>query len=37
MRATAAADTVTASKTAKYPELAKTRHFVPIVIETCGA
>ena len=36
-RATAAADRAAASKTAKYTDLAKTHHFVPIAVETGGA
>ena len=35
-RATAAADRAAANKTAKYTDLAKTHHFVPIAAETGG-
>ena len=36
-RATAAADRAAANKTAKYTDLAKTHHFVPMAVETGGA
>ena len=36
-RATAAADSAAANKTAKYTDLANTHHFVPIAVETGGA
>ena len=36
-RVTAAAERVAANKTAKYTDLVKTHHFVPIVVKTGGA
>ena len=36
-RATAAADKPAANKTAKYTDLAKTHHFMPIAVEAGGA
>ena len=36
-RASAAADRTAANKTAKYTDLAKMHHFVPIAVETGGA
>ena len=36
-RTTAAADRAAANKTAKYTDLAKTHHFVPIAVEMGGA
>ena len=36
-RATAAADRAAANKTAKYKDLAKMHHFVPIAVKTGGA